>query len=64
MFMGEEATADDSCDKPMHEDHEKPKDQGKEIDEMNLSTWKEESQPIFISANLLVELRRTLFTIS
>lgn len=45
-------------DKLERQDHDKPKDQGEELIEMNLATLKGESQPI--SANPQVKLRKVL----
>lgn len=42
--------------------YDKPKDQGKELVKM-LTTWKGESQPIFIRATLPVELWQALLTL-
>lgn len=39
-------------------EREKPKDQGEEVAEVNLTTKNEEPRPIFMSANLSVELKQ------
>lgn len=63
MFHKQRSHIDGSCDMLEQQDHDKAKNQGVELVEKNLATWKREFPPLFISDNLPVELKQALLNL-